>query len=107
MKDWAKAFYKSAAWQACRASYIDTVHGMCERHLKRGQYVPGYIVHHKIELTPQNINDPMISLNHEHLEYVCLDCHNDEHLHKKDDKPLRYRFAEDGRVVQALPPSEK
>lgn len=106
MKAWARAFYRSAAWLACRASYILSVDGLCERHLQRGQIVPGYIVHHKIELTPANINDPSISLNHEHLEYLCLDCHNEEHLHKGEAPPRRYVFAEDGQLLP-LPPSEK
>lgn len=74
MKPWAKPFYNSTAWKKCRAAYIVKVHGLCERCSK-----PGYIVHHTVYLTPQNINDPSISLNHALLEYVCQDCHNKEH----------------------------
>lgn len=36
-------------------------------------------MHHKILLTPNNINNPEISLNHAHLQYLCLECHNIEH----------------------------
>jgi len=78
-KEWAKKFYKSKAWQECRASYIVTVNGLCERCLALNEYRNGYIVHHKIVLTPDNIGDPYVALNHEHLEYCCLDCHNEEH----------------------------
>ena len=39
----------------------------------------GYIVHHKVLLTPMNINNPDVTLNWKHLEYVCQDCHNKEH----------------------------
>jgi 5-methylcytosine-specific restriction endonuclease McrA len=36
---------------------------------------PGEIVHHKIHLTPQNINDPSIALGEDNLELLCRDCH--------------------------------
>lgn len=42
---------------------------MCHRNL-------GYIVDHIKELTPDNITDPEISLNHSNLQYLCHDCHN-------------------------------
>ena len=46
--------------------------GLCEEcHDK-----PGYIVHHKIEVTPDNINDAWVTLNINNLEYVCKDCHD-------------------------------
>ena len=78
-QDFSKSFYQSTQWQDCRRAYIARVHGMCEHCLSKGKYNPGYIVHHKVTLTPGNINDPNITLNHEQLEYVCLDCHNEEH----------------------------
>lgn len=39
-------------------------------------------MHHTTYLTPENINDPMVSLNHDVLEYLCQDCHNREHMEK-------------------------
>lgn len=90
MQDWASKFYHSKAWLACRRSYIASRiqidGGLCE-HCHRK---PGKIVHHKIYLTRRNVNDPTITLNHRNLEYVCQDCHNDEHL--GDHAPLRYRL---------------
>lgn len=74
MKPWAKKFYRSKAWLKCRADYIKKVHGQCERCGN-----PGKIVHHTVYLTPDNINDPAVSLNHDLLEYTCQDCHNQEH----------------------------
>lgn len=79
-QDFAKRFYKSKAWQQCRRAYIFKVHGLCERCLSKGIYTPGVIVHHKVLLTASNINDPSVSLNHDHLLYVCLECHNREHM---------------------------
>lgn len=79
-REFAKPFYRSKAWQRCRESYIAKVHGLCERCEAQGRIVPGKILHHKIYLTPENIHDPNISLNHDNLEFLCHDCHNREHL---------------------------
>jgi 5-methylcytosine-specific restriction endonuclease McrA len=78
-KEWAKSFYKSKEWQECREAYIAEVNGLCERCLENGKVNPGKIVHHIEYLTPDNINDPEITLNFDNLEYLCLDCHNEEH----------------------------
>ena len=47
MKEYARAFYLSPAWQNCRNTYAQSVGGLCERCLRKGLYVPGEIVHHK------------------------------------------------------------
>lgn len=39
----------------------------------------GEEVHHKIPLTPNNINDVNVTLNPENLIYLCKECHNKEH----------------------------
>jgi len=75
MKAWAKRFYHSKQWLRVRKLAILRANGLCERCER-----PGYIVHHIIELTPDNVTDPMIALNTDNLEYVCLDCHNAEHM---------------------------
>lgn len=36
----------------------------------------GYIVHHKITLTEDNIHDAEIALNHRNMMYVCKACHD-------------------------------
>ena len=75
MKEFAKKFYNSAAWRKCRAAFIMYRYGLCERCSN-----PGDIVHHTILLSPENINDPEISLNFEHLELLCATCHQHEHM---------------------------
>lgn len=99
MQDWASSFYHSQAWLSCRRSYISQRiaidGGLCER-CRRAH---GRIVHHKAYLTPDNIDNPAVSLSHGNLQYVCQRCHNDEHL--TEDKPLRYRWDEWGNI---LPP---
>lgn len=81
-KDYAERFYNSRRWIGCRASYIAQRiridGGRCE-HCNQDI---GYIVHHKTPLTPSNINDPTVALNHDNLEYVCTKCHNIEHKSK-------------------------
>ena len=80
-KDFAKAFYNSKRWQLCRNSYITNRisidGGVCEE-CRRQQ---GYIVHHTIILTPDNINNADIALNHENMKYVCKDCHDEYEGH--------------------------
>lgn len=65
---------------------------------------PGYIVHHKIKLTPWNIDDQSVTLNPANLEYVCLDCHNADELGEHSGtgpkhKPRRARFDSAGRLL--------
>lgn len=79
-KEYAKTFYQSKAWKKCRASYIKSDNGLCERCLTKDKIVFGDIVHHKKNITPRNINDVSITLDHNNLEYLCIDCHNKEHM---------------------------
>lgn len=95
----AKQFYKSQAWIKCRKAYIKSVGGLCERCLAKGLIVPGYIVHHKCYLNSDNINDPSITLDWNNLEYLCHECHNQEHFKEKYNK--RYVINADGSVVAA------
>ena len=95
MKEWAKHFYRSKAWRDCRNAFFVYKHGLCERC-----GAPGKIVHHKIYLTPENINDPNVSLNWDHLELLCQDCHNKEH-HGTIPVAEGLRFDEKGNLVKA------
>jgi thymidine kinase len=96
-RDFAKAFYRSSAWLACRTAYIASVFNLCERCRK-----PGKILHHKKPLTPNNINDPEIALGFNNLRFLCHACHEAEHsdtyVTRKD-----VRFDDKGSLVQAKP----
>lgn len=94
MKDFAKRFYKSKQWQQCRASYIKSVGGLCEKCLAQGRYTPATMVHHRIEITPNNINNPDITLNWNNLQALCRDCHAEIHTHRE----LRYKVDDLGRI---------
>ena len=78
-KEFSRAFYKSAAWQACRSSYWRQAGGLCEDCLKKGQFTPGVEVHHIEELTPDNIGNPAVTLNPANLVLLCHDCHMARH----------------------------
>lgn len=101
-KEYAKAFYKSKAWENCRAGYIKYVGGLCERCLKNGSYNAGVIVHHKIHLNPDNITNPEIALDYNNLELLCMDCHNKEHTEdrlKYEKRKKRFSVDSFGRVT--------
>lgn len=74
MRAFAKKFYLSKAWRDTRAYIFTRDMGLCVRCGK-----PGEIVHHKIHLTPQNINDTDITLSEDNLELLCRECHAIKH----------------------------
>lgn len=101
-KEFAKAFYKSKAWIDCRNAFIKSVFGLCNRCGR-----PGYIVHHKEVLTPNNINDPNVTLNWDKLEYLCQECHNKEHDFNREKKSSTRKgliFNDKGELVPISPP---
>lgn len=95
MKEYATKFYSSKAWQKTRDAYKKSVGGLCEICWSKGLAKPGEIVHHKKHITPENINDPEITLSFQNLELVCRDCHAKIH----DRKKRRYKLDDMGRVV--------
>lgn len=104
-KEYAKAFYNSQAWKKTRKAYYIYRRGQCERcvqEFKQGKRSlskinKGTIAHHKIHITPANINDPTITLSFKNLELICDEHHNREHK----GKPKRYGFDANGRIIKA------
>ena len=94
MKDYATTFYSSKAWKQCRAAYMEKVGGLCEDCLAKGIYTPAELVHHIKEITPENINDPAVTLNWSNLRAVCRECHAAAH----GARVRRYKIDELGRV---------
>ena len=95
----ANGFYGSQAWKACRQAYRKAKGGLCEACLANGLYNAGskampLQVHHKIELTPENISDPSITLNWDNLQLLCKECHDAQH---QSDR--RWSVDEAGHVV--------
>lgn len=95
MRDFATGFYSSTAWKQCRENYKKSKRHLCERCLAKGIFKTGTIVHHKIYISPDNINDPAISLNPDNLELLCRDHHAE--VHKGVE--VRYDVDELGRII--------
>lgn len=93
-REFAKAFYTSGEWQRCKESYLQSVGRLCERCLLEGIITPADVVHHKIHITPENIYDKDITLNHDNLMALCQDCHAAVHRKEK-----RWKITEDGKVI--------
>ena len=98
-KGFADAFYTSKAWVRCARGYRRSVGGLCERCKAKGLIVPAEEVHHKIHLSPENINRPEITMNWRNMIALCKDCHLKEHRKEK-----RWRVDEDGAVTLEDPP---
>jgi 5-methylcytosine-specific restriction protein A len=93
-KEFAKGFYNSKEWQKCRHAYITSVFGLCERCKHEG-----YILHHKVKLTPNNINDQSVTLNFDNLQYLCTECHNIVHGKQDSDNDRKIMFNSKGQVI--------
>lgn len=96
-QEFARKFYSSKQWQDCRNGYAAMRGYLCENCLRKGIYKPGEIVHHRIELTPLNIENPEVSLSWDNLKLVCRECHAEEH--RIDRRGIRYLIGEDGEVM--------
>lgn len=103
-KEWTDGFYLSKAWRKTREAYFKYQCGRCERCMKEYEagartmedIRPGIIVHHKKELTPENINDPSVALSFNNLELLCDEHHNRQHK----AKPKRYTFDSEGNIIE-------
>lgn len=96
-KEFAKDFYNSPMWRRTAKLYKQSKFGICERCGKPHNKM---IVHHKIYLTPENINNLNISLNFINLELLCIDCHNNEHFEKYSPVRDDVCFNEYGELIK-------
>ena len=91
-------FYRSKKWQRLRDYiYFNRNNSKCENCdilLGKGDFN----VHHIIELTDDNVDDPTISLNDDLLKLLCLGCHNLEHNRFKKNEN-RVEFDEKGYII--------
>ena len=75
-------FYNSRAWRRLSKAFAESkgyVCEICHNKYAKPDVVPFYKqfhVHHKIELTAENIDDPNIALNEDNLMLLCQHCHN-------------------------------
>jgi 5-methylcytosine-specific restriction endonuclease McrA len=86
-------FYKTAAWVNCREGYLKSVGGLCEKCKAKGIITPATMVHHKIHINAENVDDPSITLSWSNLQALCRLCHAEEHGEIK-----RYEVGENGEI---------
>ena len=98
-----QSFYNTIAWQNCREAYMKKVGGLCELCLKQGIYKPAELIHHKIEITTKNMDDPGITLNFNNLMALCREHHAEVHaetyMRRFANQSRRYYFDENGRCI--------
>ena len=75
-------FYNSKAWRRARDAYAASRGYICEICGNKNAdptirpFMKQFHVHHKIELTEENVADPDIALNEKNFMLLCLHCHN-------------------------------
>jgi len=57
--------------------------GLCQICLSRGLIEPAVHVHHKKNITPENVDDPAVTLNENNLMTLCERCHQEQHRSKR------------------------
>lgn len=101
---WQRRFYRSKAWQECRALVWERQNGLCADCMERGELTPIDEVHHTVELTELNVGDPKVSLDPDRCVGLCILCHNARHGKgfKRQSKPTRVWFNEQGRPMRRV-----
>ena len=93
-------FYRTNAWIRTREAYYVSVNGLCERCMADGTIEIGKIVHHKEELTMDNMNDLDVAFGFDNLELLCQTHHNQEHFKKTGGTIEGLKFNEKGELVE-------
>lgn len=93
-RDFSKSFYNSKTWKDIRQSILIRDAFLC---VKCGK--PAQDVHHIIWLTPENINDPKISMSADNLISLCGNCHKQIHMQKEQHVLQEITFDEFGYPV--------
>ena len=107
-QDYADRFYNSTRWRKLSKLVAEKhfyICDICGRAAKR------YIVHHKIKLTADNINNPDIALNENNLQLLCLECHTKLHeaqgdIHQRKDAGRTIIFDCDGNIAAVIDSNE-
>ena len=76
-------FYTTRAWRKCRESLLKERGGLCEICLSKGLIEPAVHVHHRVPITPENLSNPSITLDHSNLMALCEECHQAQHRTKR------------------------
>ena len=97
-KNFSKSFYSSKQWKNIRQVVLNRDFYICQICGKLNSKT----VHHIIEITPVNIDNPNITLNPDNLVTLCERCHrcvHGDYVHSQEE--AKYSFDEDGNLVPA------
>lgn len=72
-------FYTSKAWRDLAYTLKIEANGKCQRCGKAVMDFKFLIAHHKENITEENLNNILISLNSKNIEIICHGCHDKEH----------------------------
>lgn len=97
-KKFSDKFYHSKQWKDTRRMILHRDHYTCANCSKRAEEV-----HHKTELTEENIHDINITLNPNNLISLCHDCHTRRTKGIDGDIAGDYCFDEQGQVIRSTP----
>ena len=103
-KEYAKPFYNSAAWKNMRKEILKRDDYKCQC---KGCHEVATEVHHKTEITEENIHDINITLNPNNLISLCSECHKaiTKAEHGKEQIGIvRYVIDESGYPIPITPP---
>ncbi len=90
-----KEFYRTKEWKVLQRAFLASRMYICERCGG-----PATIAHHRIHITPGNINNTEITLNPDNLEALCQICHNQEHYSSGGPTAPGLHFNENGEIVK-------
>lgn len=93
-KSFSDKFYHSKIWKDTRKQILRRDQYTCQQCWGRAEEV-----HHKIELTPENIDDVNVTLNPDNLVSLCHDCHTKITKGYTGDVREGFIFDDEGNVV--------
>lgn len=95
-----KKFYASKTWRKCQRAYKESGDGLCEKCKELGRRTAGEVVNHRdVTITPDNVDDPSVTLSHDHLILMCRRCYMQEHPEAYGHTARRYSIDEHGRII--------
>lgn len=95
-KQFSRKFYNTNAWKKAALAKKISAFGLCEKCGEIGEEV-----HHIIPLTPENINNPEITLNQDNLMLLCRSCH--ELIEEKAKATIDgIKFTPDGQIMEVI-----
>lgn len=105
-KQFSRAFYHSSDWEHARDAALERDAHLCQHCLARGEITPAVMVHHIVELSPANVNDPDIATKPDNLVSLCDRCHKQVHGWIRQGATRQgFGFDADGNLVPLDKPS--